>query len=277
MNKKTKYIFLDIDGTLSVFGKGIPDSAKKAVALARKNGHKIFICSGRARCEMEESILSVGVDGIIGSAGAYVELDGKVIFHKPMSLEHKRQLLSYLNEKQLPLMIETNDELLFNDSCFEAMRMEVDEVKAKGGTFDMSLIDIALPISKYASIDEVLVNKVIYMRAPFELSDIRKDLEEDFSIVECSVPLDGTSGEITEKGMHKGIGIDAVIRSVGIDVKDTIAIGDGENDIEMFQAAGIGIAMGNAKQMIKDIADDVTTDIEEDGIYNAFKKYGLLG
>ncbi len=63
----TKYVFLDIDGTL-VDGNGVvPESAAEAIMKARKNGHKIFICSGRSRGEMHDNIMSVPLDGIIGS------------------------------------------------------------------------------------------------------------------------------------------------------------------------------------------------------------------
>ena len=80
----TKYVFLDIDGTL-VDGNGVvPESAFEAIVRAREHGHKIFICSGRSRCEMHDNIMSVPLDGIVGSAGAYVELDGKMVFHRPM-------------------------------------------------------------------------------------------------------------------------------------------------------------------------------------------------
>ena len=63
---------------------------------------------------------------------------------------------------------------------------------------------------------------------------------------------------------------------LGINKEDTYAIGDSINDLEMLQCVGHGIAMGNATQVAKDVAEYVTTDIHEDGIYNALKHYGLI-
>jgi len=101
-------------------------------------------------------------------------------------------------------------------------------------------------------------------------------LQHEFTVVDSAIALPGNSGELSEPGMHKGRGIDIVVKYFGADVADTIGIGDGENDIEMLRSAGVAIAMGNGKQALKDIADFVTTDIDKDGIWNAFMHYGLI-
>ena len=76
--------------------------------------------------------------------------------------------------------------------------------------------------------------------------------------------------------MHKGRGIDIVVKYFGADVADTLGIGDGENDMEMLRSAGVAIAMGNGKPMLKEIADYVKTDIDKDGIWNAFEHFHLI-
>ena len=64
--------------------------------------------------------------------------------------------------------------------------------------------------------------------------------------------------------------------SIGIDMKDTIAIGDGLNDVEMIKAAAYGIAMGNSSEILKENADYVTDDVSNDGLYKAFKYLELV-
>ena len=93
----SKYIFLDIDGTLysTTIGK-IPDSAQEAVRLARKNGHRIFLCTGRSLAEVSQ-YLNMDVDGFILGAGAMVYADHKRIFDHPIdagSIARIKRLIS---------------------------------------------------------------------------------------------------------------------------------------------------------------------------------------
>ena len=79
-----------------------------------------------------------------------------------------------------------------------------------------------------------------------------------------------------QKGITKATGIQKVLDFYGADVKDAIGIGDGANDIEMLKFCGTGIAMGNADERAKAAADIITDDIDKDGLYNAFKRMGLI-
>ena len=90
MNKKI--IFLDVDGTLVNENGIVPESAKVAVKKARKNGHYVFLCTGRSKAEIYEDIMEIGFDGIIAAAGGYIELGDKVLFP---TLELKKEKTSY--------------------------------------------------------------------------------------------------------------------------------------------------------------------------------------
>lgn len=82
--------------------------------------------------------------------------------------------------------------------------------------------------------------------------------------------------DIIARGNSKSKGIDHVLEYYGIALKDTMAFGDGGNDIPMLGHAGIGVAMGNASDEVKAAADYVTTSVDEDGIMNALKHFGVL-
>ena len=272
----TKYIFLDIDGTLVSFGKEIPESARKAIYMARANGHKVFICSGRSRCEMHDHILSVDMDGIVGSAGAYIEMDGTVVHHHPMTEAMNKRLFEYIQDKKLNILVETNDQLLVNQGAMDCIDKQIAYCKEHGLAYDKELFDLAEPIESIKEPCKLAINKILYVDSPYEDDVIRQDLGSEFTVVDSAIQLEGRSGEISELGMNKGYGMEYVVKHFGATMKDTIAIGDGENDIAMLEVAEIGIAMGNANPVLKEIADYVTTHVDEDGIWNAFKHYGLI-
>ena len=273
---KTKYVFLDIDGTL-VDGNGIiPESAADAIIKARENGHKILICSGRSRCEMHDNIMSVPLDGIVGSAGAYVEIDGKVVFHRPMTPEMNKRLFEYFEPKKMSIFIETNYELLVNDIGLAYVNEHIEWCKAHNEPYDKELFDLAEPLADTPHPEQLGINKMLFVTNDYTLDQVKADMSDEFTVVDSGIRLPGNSGELSELGMNKGVGIDFVLKYFGADVTDTIGIGDGENDMEMLKACGVGIAMGNANPILREIADYVTTDVYDDGLKNAFIHYGLI-
>ena len=82
--------------------------------------------------------------------------------------------------------------------------------------------------------------------------------------------------DIVPKGISKAKGIDEMLRHWGVSLEESLAIGDGENDVDMLRHCAIGVAMGNAANITKEAADYVTDDIDEDGLYNALKHFELI-
>ena len=120
------------------------------------------------------------------------------------------------------------------------------------------------------------MNKLIYITKKYDPEEVRRDLGKEFTVVDSAIDMPGNSGEVSEIGMHKGVGIETAIRYYGADMADTIGIGDGENDMGMLRACAVGSAMGNATPILKEIADYETSAVDEDGIKNAFMHYGLI-
>ena len=272
----TKYVFLDIDGTLVGRDGIIPESAREAIEQARANGHKIMICSGRSRCEMHDNILSVPLDGIVGSAGAYLEVNGKMIYHRPMTETMNAKLLDYFQSREIAILLETNDDLLVNDIGLEYIRKHIEDCESRNEPYDKPLFDLAKPLSAIREPAKLPVNKLLYVTMKYDPEEIKRDLQEEYTVVDSAIALPGYSGELSELGMDKGHGIEKMVQYFGADMKDTIGIGDGENDMAMLKATAVGIAMGNANPILKEVADYVTTDVGHDGIKNAFIHYGLI-
>ena len=82
--------------------------------------------------------------------------------------------------------------------------------------------------------------------------------------------------DITSAKADKANGIRAIADRLGIDISETMAFGDGGNDESMLRAAGVGVAMGNALDSVKAHADYVTTDVDNDGVWNALKHFGII-
>lgn len=96
-----KIIFLDVDGTLVDYDGHTPESAVRAVRKARENGHRVYICTGRSQAEVYPELWEIGLDGMIGGNGSYVEDQGQVVMHQVISPEQCRRIVDWLHERNL--------------------------------------------------------------------------------------------------------------------------------------------------------------------------------
>ena len=99
-----------------------------------------------------------------------------------------------------------------------------------------------------------------------------REIEDDFEPIIHTINV----VELVPKGSGKGAGIRKVCELLDLDINDTYAVGDSANDLDMFEAAGTAIAMGNGSDIAKEHADYITTAMADDGIYNAMKHFGLI-
>lgn len=274
---KTKHIFLDIDGTLVGYDSKIPASALKALQLAQANGHKIIIASGRSYGMIYSDLLNtVKFDGIIASGGACVIVDGKVIYESFIEGDDLAFIIDYFRKNGINYLLMTKDELyaepVFNNHIIPGMI-------ANGYNKDV----VKQAYGWNTEVEDVRVikggEKLAYFTSPYLPDKIAKDLDGRFYVVDFSIGKvsEGSYfGEMNNAGVTKASGIDEYLAYVGASIEDTIAIGDSANDLEMLEHAQVAIAMGNGTEAAKAVADFVTTDVDKDGIYNAFKKYGLI-
>ena len=276
-----KLIFLDADGTLFHHEGYIPNSAIDACIQAQKNGHKVILCTGRQRIEIFGDMLKIDYDAIIAGSGATIECDHEIIEENALSKGESEYLTKYLLDRNIPANFESSTKIYANQFTKDTMLKKVEEQckgkseeeKAKHG-----LTILTNQITVVDSLEGLSYNKVSVIdngKTPYKT--IQDDLSDRYVVIPATfAPLGKESGEITSFHINKATGIDSVIRYFNADIKDTIAIGDGFNDLPMFKKAHLSIAMGNAPQEIKDKADRITTSLEEDGIYHAFKELNLI-
>ena len=278
MNKSI--IFLDVDGTLVNDNGIVPKSAELAIKEARKNGHLIFLSTGRSKAELFDHIMDIGFDGVIAAAGGYIELNNKTIMHKKFKEEEVKEIVEYFDEKGIDFYLEANGGLFASKGCKEHLiKILFDENQSEKQREELEkgmkpFIECLINGENLYRDD---INKISFLGSDININEIIAKFSEKFNIIPSTVPMFGeNSGEVSLRGIHKANAIEVLLNYLDASNENTYAYGDGINDKEMLEFVNVGVAMGNAKEELKAIADDITDIHDNDGIYNSFKKYELI-
>ena len=253
-------VFFDIDGTLVSFKTHeVPASTVKALAALRAQGVKVFIATGRQKGSIN-NLGSLQFDGYVTLNGGFCLAGDEVIYKRSIPQEDIQALIRYQQEKPFPCALVEEDGLFQN---------YIDE-----NAFSLyGLLNFPLPPVR--PLEENNGKEVFQLIAFFQAANA----QEIMSVLpHCEAtrwnPL---FADVVPKGSSKAIGIDHIIAHYGIALEETMAFGDGGNDIPMLRHAGIGVALGNASDEVKASADWVTTSVDEDGIMNALRHFGVIG
>lgn len=283
MNKNI--IFFDVDGTLVDVRPAreyIPESTIQAIHKARRNNNLCFLCTGRSKAEIYPHILEVGFDGIIGAGGGFVEIGNDMLYHKKVSQEAIHHVIDFFEEYKFDYYIESNGGLYASKHLIPRLEritygdLENDpEARRKKRETPSHFIP---SLKEGYDLHRNDVNKICFLeKEGFPFERIYNEFKNEFNVIHCTVPSFGNdSGELSVIGVNKASAIDTLIRHLGIPKENTYAFGDGLNDADMLEYCQYGIAVGNAKEELKKIADEVTDDIADDGIYHSMKKHGLI-
>lgn len=261
-----KFVFLDVDGTLVDSMDTIHPSTVQAVEQARKNGHKLFISSGRFRGIMPKCLAPLGfTDGVFG-AGANVICDGRSIYNRTFSPQVFDKIVSVLLSHGAMTVIESPErEDMLGESWREEYEATKDWILSLGGK-----------LLEQTPKGLTNIGKIVYKSFDCTKKQLQAELGDICSIAAIEFTDGSTGGDIMLPDVNKSVGIAKVLEYYGAHVSQTIAIGDGENDIEMLELCATGIAMGNASDSVKAHADLITERIENDGLYKAFEMCDLL-
>ena len=248
-----KYLFFDIDGTLIGPSKRVTKNTEEGIKKARANGHKTFLCTGRAPVSIMKSIRDIGFDGIISSAGGFVSIDGKYIFE------------NFINQYVLSevMLLFTNAKILFSLETKDALY----QTPGVQDFFE----------KKQANILEGNLELARFLEDKLAFYDCVKYLSEFFNIVIFSKETDDfINGEIILKNCTKGDAMKRAVAYLGGDMKDTIAFGDSMNDFQMISEAAYGVVSYLAPDKLKAIADDTFEEPDDDGIFKCLQRLGLI-
>ena len=259
-SKKIKIVFFDIDDTLRVKDTGyMPESIKAVFKGLKAKGILTGIASGRALYGVVPEIRALEPDYFVTINGSYViNKKEDEIFNNPIPKEIAKQYVAWCKEVGI-------------DYGFAGKDKPVVSARTK-------LIDDAMvPVYGLCDVepDFHLANDVYHMWS-FAENDAELQLPKDLAEQVRLVPWHIHSSDVVKNGVSKASGVAHVLDEEGLKPENVLFFGNGPNDMEMFDFVGLKIAMGNSVPEIKEKADYVTDTVEEDGIFNALEKLGMV-
>ncbi len=275
----TRIIFLDVDGTLVDYSNHLPGSAAEAVRRARAAGHLVYLTTGRSRAEVYPELWDLGVDGMIGGNGSYIEHRGEVVMHRTLSGRECRSVVDWLAGRGLEFYLEANSGLYaspgFRTAALPAIRAYV-AGKGAVAAESVGVDDIFPEMIHGADLHRDDVNKISFILGDYQ---DHLDSREAFPALKAGTwggrGSHALFGDLGIADIDKARAVDALLARIGADRADTVAFGDGAVDIPMLEYCAVGVAMGNAPEEVKEAADWVTGDVEADGLRAAFDRLGL--
>lgn len=278
----SKIIFLDIDGTIVDYDNHIPNSARQAIRKARENGHLVYVCTGRSKAEMPDDIWNIGFDGMIGGNGSYVEHKGQILQHQLIPYETAKRAVDWLESRGLEFYLESNNGLFASRNFREAARPTLRAYALGKGASEEQVLHMEAEDALHGLVYGGELYRDDLNKISFILHSYQDHLDSKEAFPELKAGTWGGRGEealfgdLGVKDIHKAYAVDVILQHLGANREDTIAFGDAKVDIPMLEACQIGVAMGNGGPEILAMADLITDDVREDGLYKAFEKLGLL-
>lgn len=245
--------FFDLDGTLAIHNK--PPFAVDVAAMRafRARGNFLFLCTGRSMGYLYRDILDIGFDGIVAGAGAYVSLGEQILCHDSIPQAWLAPVQEAFEDHTSTLIMET-------EACMVQLACE----KAEKLVPTYPRIYTATEWQA-AYAQEVVTKLTVYGPIP---ETILLYVEEHLDIIHH-----GHYEEVVPKGCSKANGIRRVLEALDLPREQSMGFGDSMNDYDMINYVGIGVAMGNADDRIKAIADRVTAPFDQGGIAQVLKEY----
>lgn len=275
--QKIQLLALDVDGTLfGTDGKVTPASVE-AIRKAQERGVQVVLASGRDYDGLPwEQLKDVQIDYVITTNGSavYRTKDRKCLKEECLDKEKMIPVFEYILSKEVYLSVFIDGVNYTPIQCFPYVEKMIvpDYVKVALRTKANCMEDIIRYLRENdAKIQKATLNFQYQDGEYLNREEVKAYLQAcpDINVVDGGF----SNLEFTRKGVCKATGLEMLTEYLDISIKDVMAIGDSENDIEMLEAAGFGIAMGNALDSVKAVAKDVTLGNDEDGVAAAVEKY----
>lgn len=273
-----KVIIMDVDGTLTNNEKVITAKTKEVLVKAQKAGAILVLASGRPTSGLRDIAKELEMEkhhGLLVSFNGSKVVDcetNEVLFNETMSVDEGQEVLEHMKKFEVIPMIDKDNYMYVNDVFnneidYNGNPINIIKYESRGGKFNLCEIEDLAAFADYP------LNKILTAGSPEYLQQHYKKMMEPFKDKLNCVFTAPFYFEFTAQGIDKAKALDTVLIPRGYKREEMIAFGDGHNDATMVEYAGIGVAMANAVDDLKAVADEVTRSNEEDGIAYTLSKY----
>lgn len=253
-----KIVFFDIDGTITHHETGkISDETKDAIRTLNNKGYKLVAATGRP-LSMCKEIKELGIDTFITANGGYVKHNEKVIHKVPMDRNLVKEIVDFAHGKH---------GLSFYTESFCMNGVEEEKI-ARALKETLSLVE-------YPERDDLIGEQDVYLMCLFATDEVVKSYQQRFPHLTFR-RWHPYVLNVLQEDVSKSLAIRKVLDYYDLHSSEAIAFGDGDNDVDMLEMAGLGIAMENGSDRLKRVADYVTKTSGEDGIAFALEKFGII-
>ena len=263
MNKNKYALFFDIDGTLVSFKTHqIPPSTIFALTQAKANGHRVYIATGRPITIIHNlGAIEHLIDGYITTNGAFCFVGDEEVCCIPIAQHDVELILNDAKEKDYPCIISSETKfVVFNPKeCVERIFCH-----------ELAVSNLCIDAPWQPALEERILQFSPFFSAEYEKEFLKM-------VPGCvSGRWHPEFTDVTARGADKGRALQLMAAHEGFGPEFTVAFGDGGNDLTMIQKAGVGIAMGNAVEVLKSDAGYITSTVDENGILNALKYLHII-
>ncbi|MBQ6888908.1 MAG: HAD family phosphatase [Lachnospiraceae bacterium] len=270
MSKSEKILVLDIDGTLTNSKKEITENTKNGIKDIMERGHIVMLASGRPTPGMKKYAEELELEKYGGyllsfNGGKIINCKtGDIVFQNTLPSHILRGLYKFALDNDCGLVTYLGDTVILGTRSDEYIELEA---RING-----------MPIRQVDNMVEFVdfdMNKCL-MTAPVDKAPaLEKELQEMFGDIASIYRSEPFFIEIMPKGVDKAASLDKMLSTIGLKRENAICCGDGFNDMTMIQYAGVGVAMANAQEKVKEVADFITKSNDEDGIVTVIDKFIL--
>lgn len=263
-----KALVLDIDGTLTNSKKEITPPTRQAIQGLMERGQKVILASGRPTPGMrkfEKELELEKYGGYLLSFNGAKIVDcytGEIIYQRLLPLTLLPGMYRFAKDNGCGLITYLGSEVI---SAFPADKYVELEARING-----------LPVKEVENFQEFVdfdINKCLMTAEPDKAEQLEKELRDRYGDRADVYRSEPYFIEIMPKGVNKAASLDKILPVLGVTRENTVCCGDGFNDISMIKYAGVGVAMGNAQQAVKEAADYVTAANDEDGLVQVIERF----
>lgn len=288
-----KFVAIDLDGTLlNSYGEVTP-ATKEVLLKAKEKGVEIVLSSGRPISSTESLARELGVDNylISGNGAAVYDIQNqKLIWDRFLTKEQVLNIAKLCEENSFFYNVYTEDEVIASSLNYNVLFYHKENLKKIEEK--RTHINVVQNIAKY--IEESGKDKFLKItvcdESQFIFNSIMKRLKliDGIDVLETEymsrkkiksgtedVSIQYFYTEVTNKNVNKWSAIEFLLKMLNINKEEVLAIGDNMNDIEMIQNAGLGVVMGNSNPKMKEIANEIVSDNNSEGVLEAFNKFIL--